>query len=169
MLGLGREADDAMCISGGASQGKGEAAGQPPEFRPLCASAEVCWPPCDRFPASGAAPAVRRRVTDGGPQPWPRGNLTVAAAPLPPLRLALIYSSLPRPRSSVSTCPSSQSPKPPLPQPPCSCPERTPQMLVRRTAFLVRLLLTHLPHRHLVTSLRYRTVVILLGILDSHR
>lgn len=45
--------------------------------------------------------------------------------------------------------------------------QRIPQMLVRRTAFLVRLLLKCLLHRHLVTSLRYQAIATHLGILDS--
>lgn len=85
----------------------------------------------------------------------------------PPPRRALTYSSPPRPRNSASTCPSSPSRRPPPPRLPCSCPERTPQMLVRRIVSLARLLLTPPPHRHSVTSLRCQAVVTLLGILDS--
>lgn len=122
--GLGREASAAMLVSGDAFQGKGKAASSASRCSgALCASAEVCWPECDRFPAGGAAPAARRRVTDGGPQPWPRGNLTVVAAPRPPPHRALTCSSPPRPRNSASTCPSSQSPRRPLSRPPCSCRE----------------------------------------------
>lgn len=85
---------------------------------------------------------------------------------LPPRR-ALTYSFLLRPRSSASTCPSSPSRRPPPPRLPCSCPERTPQMLVRRIVSLARLLLTPPPRRHSVTSLRYQAIVTLLGTLDS--
>lgn len=95
-----------------------------PEFRPLCASAEVCWLRL-RLPAGVSAPAARRRVTDGcGPQPWPRGNPNGGggAASASSSGTNLLFSP-PRPRNSASMCPLSQSPKPPLPRLSCSCPE----------------------------------------------
>lgn len=106
VLGPGREVGAAMLLSGG-PVGEGKEAERPPGVPALVRKCEeVCWLRLRSVSGPGvSAPAARRRVTDGGAQPWPRGNLTVAVAPPRPPRRALTYFSPPRPRNSASVCP----------------------------------------------------------------
>lgn len=123
VLGPGREVGAAMVtFCGPVGEGKGKLSGRP-EFRPLCVARKCVGSGLRQLPAGVSAPAARRRVTDGGPQPWPRGKPNGGGGAASASSRALTYFSPPRPRNSASMCPLSQSPKPPLPRPPCSCPE----------------------------------------------